>query len=312
MANCCYSFMGCVSSMLLTLMKVILMTSCIFILLAELAGLWGLYYVDQDLEELNFPCVEIRFYDYLGVIGLIVLSLIGIHGVYTNDSKYLKIFALVLSGYAVSHIVFMNYNSLKENWNKDSGKFQDLMSNYAEEYQWNQEPGEKLNKGTRAWDMVQGKLLCCGLSGPADWPQKWKTSKKNILPKSCCLKLSRAINQYHWMDDKCELGNAYKVGCMERITEVVDSSSRHAFIFAIFSLILACMALIIAKHSELNQLSCAATNASPQYQRFDGSVYVRQPAAHQVSFGKQPPVAPTLYPNANGVEHGDAPPKYGN
>lgn len=204
----------------------------------------------------------------------------------------------------------MSHETIREDWSKHSEGFQDLMSTYAQEYQWNQEPGQKLNKATKAWDMVQGKLLCCGLNGPKDWPQKWKTSQKNVLPKSCCVKLSRAANIYPWMDEKCELDGAYKIGCMDRIDHIVESASRHALIGVIANLILACIALIVAKHSEITQLSCAATNTTPQYQRFDGSVYVRQPVAHQVSFGKQPPVAPSLYPNAHGIEQDDAPPKY--
>ena len=205
----------------------------------------------------------------------------------------------------------MSQDAIREDWHKRSESFEELMSTYAQEYQWNQEPGQKLNKGTKAWDLVQSRLLCCGLKGPKDWPQKWKPSQKNILPKSCCIKLSRAINSPTYADDKCDLEHAFKQGCIERIDYIVESSSKYTLIDAIANLILACMALILASQRDNNQLSCAATNTTPQYQRFDQSVYVRQPGAHQVSFGKQPPVAPSLYPSVHGAEQHEAPPKYG-
>lgn len=68
-------------------------------LLGQLVALWGLYFIDQDIAELNFPCVEVHFTDYLIVICFIVLLLIGIHGVYTNDARYLKVVSIKQTTY---------------------------------------------------------------------------------------------------------------------------------------------------------------------------------------------------------------------
>lgn len=200
--------------------------------------------------------------------------------------------------------------SARDEWRERGKTFYDRMSDYALDYQFQPAPG-KLNKATKAWDLMQKSLFCCGLNSPKDWSQKWKMTSKDKLPKSCCLtQLSRAANQYSMYtgEAQCTLENAFDVGCYDRIDHIVENSARSTYVLALINVILAAFALLVARQSEREMELVRVAGANPQYQRFDGSVYVRQSGVSpQVNYTKQPPVAPSLYPDAYGVDH---PPKY--
>ena len=70
------------------------MISCVVMLLGAFAELYGIYTFDRDISDINFPSMQIHLTDYLAVIGFTIVALIGIHGVYTRDARYLKVVSI--------------------------------------------------------------------------------------------------------------------------------------------------------------------------------------------------------------------------
>lgn len=201
---------------------------------------------------------------------------------------------------------------------RENTKFVNRMEEFAKHYNWNHHQ----NEATESWDVVQ-RLLCCGIKGPSDWDEVRPSSiPKNLYPSSCCLS-SNAEDPFGRTELCSEKDGLFKTGCLERIQNLEAFYMLAQCIFILFQMGLCIIACVVGNFT-LN--SCSNRNNSnsnggargvlppPQgYQRFSGSVYVRQPAVNEM----YQPKAPPMYPDATSVEKATTttynipPPSYG-
>lgn len=123
---------------------------------------------------LNAPAIVLIVF---GVITFIIAA-IGCIGACKESSCLLFTFAIIIGILLVAEIAagiaaFVYKESIEEWFNKEAPA---LMEQYKE--------GNK-RAATDAWDFVQTKLECCGLSGPDDWLDKTKSPKQDKIPRSC-------------------------------------------------------------------------------------------------------------------------------
>lgn len=198
------------------------------------------------------------------------------------------------------------------------------MRDLASQYNWNANEFDPFDQKEpeRAWNKLQ-KLMCCGIKGPEDW-NKYRPSgvPKDEYPSSCCF-TSTAFSKSRL----CHKSEVFDTGCFERIQQIESFGVALTCLFIGYQLILCILACIVGNFN-FERRSPAAQNAeagqtnrsgyhlpSTEYQRFEGSVYVRQPPVnsefHQPSMKAD---LPPLYPNANDVERTTylgPPPSYG-
>lgn len=153
-----------------------------------------------------------------------------------------------------------------------------------------------MNEANRKWDDLQ-HLFCCGLKGPEDWLTLYDS-----YPYSCCFPPVGP-------SETCNSGNGLlRTGCATRIEQVQRISIAISFIYIGIQLLLCLIACIVANFQITGcQQVCARTNpATPQeYQRFGGSIYVRQPPVNEAYTPSPTEInkhATSYYPNASQVE----------
>lgn len=314
MKGFCGGLFGCMSSTLMALIKCLFVVVLGIVVLIQALAIVGLFWLDNNSMDKALPDLEIGLGDYLVTLGTLSLAMVGLYGSCTNNPKYLKFFAIVASLCAVGSLVFYS-DSAKQVWRHHKNQFSERMEEMAKDYQWDKDSGKESNDATKVWNVIQRGLMCCGLSGPQDWSQKWKSSQRGVLPDSCCLILSRSLDRNSMVHKKmCKLDNAFQEGCLDSMQNFVDNQYMYTVIGSAMWLVLSIMALMIARRAEF-ELAASSNAPTTHYQRFEGSVYVRQPSVVPPSTVKQPAFAPShdgasLY--ASMTNDKGAPPKYDN
>lgn len=192
-------------------------------------------------------------------------------------------------------------------------ELQKQMSEYSKTYVWDSSSLLK-GKPNKFWDTLQ-VLGCCGLKGPKDWDKERPHGiSSSTYPRTCC-----PLN-YHQTCTKND--DLYETGCNDLIRDFEKFTILSVCGVIVFQVILGIFAFIVAYLSlgqpsapgsrSPNMLETGNTNLGHGYQRFSGSVYVRQPPTNE-SFE---PKAPTLYPSVPTAhdlekEYSAAPPVYG-
>jgi len=73
---------------------------------------------------------------------------------------------------------------------------------------------------TKAWNLVQTELTCCGVNSPADWHQS-KSMERPFLPESCC----KAVE----VSSMCRIDNEtfgpYEKGCLEAFSHFLHANA---------------------------------------------------------------------------------------
>lgn len=198
------------------------------------------------------------------------------------------------------------------------------MDKFLDDYDWRHSSSSE-NKATQNWDNLQ-HLLCCGIKGPNDW-NKYRPSSvpKDAFPSSCCLHNNQPdpfnSNEFCYKDNKS--GKLFEDGCQERLNQIAAVTMMVSFQFIVLQLFLCIVACIVGtldlegcNHSSRNPVAMENATArvySPQqYQRFESSVYVRQPPVNQdyLTHGNDKYVMPPVYPDLS-REQNVPPPSYG-
>lgn len=195
---------------------------------------------------------------------------------------------------------------------RENNKFVSRMQEFAKHYNWD----HKQDDATETWDVVQ-RLHCCGISGPNDWDKVRPSDiPSDKYPSSCCL--SSDPDYPFIRKDLCgSKDEIFKTGCLERVQDLEAFYLLLQCIFIAFQMGLCIIGCVVgnftlganrdnsAFNSTINARGLSQQQPPPQgYQRFTGSLYVRQP-----------PIAPPLYyPDAHSVEktaYNAPPPSYG-
>ncbi|KAL3269813.1 hypothetical protein HHI36_008871 [Cryptolaemus montrouzieri] len=98
------------------------------------------------------------------------------------------------------------------------GDFDVTMKNIMKEslHSYNESRADKL-----AWDNIQSKLKCCGVTGPIDWPPKTR-------PLSCCHNIREGTpppQDFHCQDAVPGDEILYKNGCLDGLKMKAESSA---------------------------------------------------------------------------------------
>lgn len=172
------------------------------------------------------------------------------------------------------------------------------------------------NRATTRWDNLQ-KLVCCGIEGPGDWMKS-----RGSIPPSCCVPkpLTVLMSSLRFeFSSKCESDTVLiRTGCNERIVAIETVSIAVYFFYIALQLILCLMAFVLGtcQINATNKPVSPNTSVTPgnsQYQRFDGSVYVRQPPVNEAFQTVEEKRPKSYYPDARQVEQGKfsaPPPEY--
>jgi CD63 antigen len=67
----------------------------------------------------------------------------------------------------------------------------------------------------RAWSLVQGELVCCGINSPNDWRPIFKNK---TVPAMCCHLLPKDVKT-------CTTDYAAQIGCLPKLYEFLDNKS---------------------------------------------------------------------------------------
>lgn len=210
-------------------------------------------------------------------------------------------------------IYTMSPGRIAEQNEKFIRRFKDFMDDYS----WD---ADSHSEATVAWNKLQ-KLMCCGLKGPDDWASRRpKGFPDNSYPSSCCfMPVKRVLSG----ESYCKY-DVFETGCQEQVLTIQKISEACSYLFVVFHLALAVFSWVVGNchldaQRPAHQAGSATNNRSgnmpTEYQRFEGSVYVRQqPAYEQQYTPSAKPHAPPLYPNIGDVEksaYAPPPPSYG-
>lgn len=201
---------------------------------------------------------------------------------------------------------------------RENEKFVSRMQEFAKYYNWDH---HDYNEATKTWDNVQ-RLQCCGISGPADWDKvRPDQIESNKYPSSCCLSnnLDDPIGRTDLCTNQDEL---FTTGCLERILKLEGDFFIAECMFIIFQMalcIIACVVGNLTLRDSSNRINNSNSNAgirgvlpAPQgYQRFSGSVYVRQPPVNEMYQPKAPPMYPDVHSIEKTTTYNAPPPSYG-
>lgn len=198
-----------------------------------------------------------------------------------------------------------------QRFQKENEEFGARMRDLAEQYTWSQDWLYGQNEADRAWNKLQ-KLFCCGLNGPDDWVKN-RPSKvpSDSYPTSCCLHGGHSpIFELRPSVKYCRKNEVFGVGCMERVQQIEAFSLLFCCLYIAYQLALCILACVVgnfnlerprpAQNPEAGNTGRSGY-APTEYQRFEGSVYVRQPPVnehHQPTKADLPP----LYPSIHDVE----------
>lgn len=204
---------------------------------------------------------------------------------------------------------------------KDNERFAMRMNRLAKNYSWSlNEPLYGESEANRAWNKLQ-RLQCCGLKGPDDW-KKNRPGKvaDDLYPSSCC-----ALSLLETKTTYCEKEVVFTVGCMERIHQLDELNLVITYIYIAYQLCLCILAYVVGNFNldrsnqtrttgEVGNNNRSNYRLPAEYQRFEGSVYVRQPPVNEQHHHVTKSDLPPLYPNVHEIERATyfaPPPSYG-
>lgn len=194
---------------------------------------------------------------------------------------------------------------MNTNWDHEAEQFTKRMQENAKDYQFDLKPTDEPNKATKAWDFLQRGFRCCGMKDYHDWEQwtSFMLLRSKRLPSSCCVGMPRGL------DNTCSADSPmlFRNGCSEKVAMMLQASILSSFMQSIWYLVLAAIAIVVAKKHDPDHGSTSANQvvSSNQYERFQGSVYVRQPAMNEAYMAnKDGP----MYPDVSSAEKGPTPP----
>uniref|UniRef100_A0A6G1SLF2 CD63 antigen n=1 Tax=Aceria tosichella TaxID=561515 RepID=A0A6G1SLF2_9ACAR len=288
MAGCVSGLCGCFTGTLLLLARAILFLNCVGMGIVWLDFIFSANKIDELGNSLSITLAE-----YI-VAGLMLAACtIGIHATFTRDPTRLKIFALFISALALAQGVSVYGKYLA--WSTDVANFNMTFKLAEPEYKWYT---SNTNPSTEWVDKIQSRLGCCGIVNPhKEWDEyKPKSLAHDILPGSCCPHGETTTTPIgDDADSLCHLQFSYTDGCLVRYEEVMHFNLVWMTLGAVKLMILALLALCIAKPRDGPRLARGGP-LNTQYTRFDGSVYVRRPQEQQPILSQKPPVY--LLPNA--------------
>lgn len=199
---------------------------------------------------------------------------------------------------------------------RENDKFTSRMQDFAENYNWDHHN----NEATETWDVVQ-KLRCCGIKGPADWDKvRPHQVPSNKYPSSCCPS-TNPDDPFDRIDLCTEQDGLFKTGCLEMVQKLEAMYLLAQCMFIAFQMGLCIIGCVVGNFTlrSCSNRDTSNSNAGIRgvlppplgYQRFSGSVYVRQPPVNETYEPKSPP----MYPDAHSIErtttYNAPPPSYG-
>jgi len=182
--------MGC-SKMLLVFINFLLFITGLVLLGVGVYSLWAM---DLPLENMiSLPKMPAVITIVIGAC-IIILAFFGCSGAFFENRCILITFALLLSVLillltATGVASFIVMKPLE----KESVKIGSTLERFIPLYEKRDPKDSTARRGeTRAWDMVQSSLKCCGFhDGPQDWAKNEGLDLSKSVPDSCCIKSTK-------------------------------------------------------------------------------------------------------------------------
>lgn len=353
MGNCLVSLLRGIWSFFVGSLRMILFFGCLFSVLLQIIHIYLLIKVTSDAHPVEMPTGSVGLDDFGLAISLLLLALLGCYGTFyrhhpsvkavsiqlpfsvslspefqinlTQNHPHQLQFSVLTAVLVTLMIVVIIYTMSPGKIEQANEKFFGRLHNLIKDYTWN--PDSNL-EADATWNKVQ-RLMCCGLKGPDDWKKHRPSGfPDDSYPSSCCLIPSRKLTGNLFDDNTftyfCERPNVWETGCQEQVQAIQKLSLVFSYLFVVFHLALAMFAWIVGNchldpQRPVYQAHSAAHNRSghlpTEYQRFEGSVYVRQQPSYEQQYTQTAkPHAPSLYPNVGDVEKNTylpPPPSYG-
>jgi len=115
------------------------------------------------------------------------------------------------------------------------------------------------NGVTKAWDLIQTELTCCGVSGPSDWHNDQTAFKSPFLPESCCAAVQ--------LQSLCRIDNKtfgpYEKGCLEAFVQFIHYNS--GLIASVVAIVCVIQVIIIVITSQLMRKTEKPKSCPPFY-----------------------------------------------
>ncbi|XP_044754548.1 leukocyte surface antigen CD53-like [Coccinella septempunctata] len=148
------------------------------------------------------------------VVGCIVffVASLGCYGAIRESCTLLMAFALCLLVILIAELSIGIVAAVYK------GDFETAMKNIMKDslHSYNETHSDKV-----AWDNIQSKLHCCGVTGPTDWPEKTR-------PLSCCHAIregSPPPQDFHCRDAQPKDEILYSNGCFGELKMKAESSA---------------------------------------------------------------------------------------
>lgn len=106
--NCVCNFLSGVLAFVVGSLRVVLFIACILLFLSQFVNIWAVGIVDEYLELFTkSESLQVGFMTYGIAVGLAVVALIGAHGAYSRNPKYLK----AVSNINMQQLLQLNLNN---------------------------------------------------------------------------------------------------------------------------------------------------------------------------------------------------------
>uniref|UniRef100_A0A6G1SP86 CD63 antigen n=1 Tax=Aceria tosichella TaxID=561515 RepID=A0A6G1SP86_9ACAR len=271
MATTVSSERGCFTSAMLLLARTIIILNCV-----TLAIVWLCLILSDDRTDiLGNHITGTSLVEKISAGFMVAICFTGIRAAFTQDEKRLKIFALLITAFAIAEAGAASSKYLTRN--RELASFELTFKLAEPQYKWYT---NETNEATEWIDRIQDTLRCCGLKNAySEWASfRPKNSTEETFPGSCC-------PQWHGPgDDKeCSDYSIHQGACLFQYKAALHSVFIWLITSAVRLLFLAMLALWIAKHGESTEPSHEAPPVvSPShFTQFQGPVYIRAPPTEQ-------------------------------